>query len=361
MATTKKAPSTPKKPTTSTVPTTKPTKATAPKPSATRASGFVSRAMEHGERASGAQYVKHGFARTAELDLAFALGHGGGGIAPIRLLPDLDPSKKPKWSSSALPRNVLLAHLRDEPVTMDPTPIDDAEAAHLASKHVNEIGLPWMFLGLEAFAGPSRVLEGMLDGIEAAKTGHWDNGGWGSLCGPLKGMMLRVPEAEAKAARARLEAVFRKWSRTHGALTFDVLLHGKAGIARSGYKYIAKYKSYGRDPGSTEAPASSWELTLLDNEPEFIAQQHEALWAAFSWKPQSRMLTPASARLMFLGGNAVLQTELRVVDTLPGTMQGELLDACADIAGPLAKQLITKLAQPSSKVQKRALALLEAR
>jgi hypothetical protein len=320
----------------------------------------VSRALEHGERASGAKYLRRGFARSPELDLAFALGHGGGGIGPMRLLADLDPAKKPKWDAAALPRNVVIAHLRDEPVTTDPAPIDEAEAAKLARDRVGDIGLPWMFLGLEAFAGPSCVLAGMLDGIEAAKQSRWDNGGWGALCGPLKGMLLRVPPAEAQAATRRLEAMWKKWSHMHGALRFDILLHGKEGVARSGYKYIAATKSYGRAPGSTEAPLSSWELTLLDDEPAFIAQQYAALWTAFNWKPQARMITPASGRLLFLGGDAVLRTELRVVDALPGTMQADALDACADIAGPLAKQLIAKLAKPTSKVHKRAKAILDA-
>lgn len=318
-----------------------------------------SRALEHGERASGARYLRRGFARTPELDLAFALGHGGGGIAPLRLLPDLDPSKKPNWSNvSALPRNIVISYLRDEPVTASPAPIDDAEATKLARERVKAIALPWMFLGLEALAGPSTVLAAMLDGIEEAKKSHWDNGGWGALCGPLKGMMLRVPASEEQAARSRLSAVWTTWKHMHGALTFDVLLHGKEGIARSGYKYIAQTKCYGRAPGSTDAPVSSWELTLLDDEPEFVAQQNEALWAAFNWKPQARMLGPASARLVFLGGDAVLRTQLRIIDALPGTMQGEALDSCADVAGPIAKQIITKLAEPGSKVQKRALALL---
>lgn len=348
-----------KKPTTS-----KPKKSAVAKSSSTSSAsavGLESRALEHGERSSGAKCLRRGFAHTPELDLAFALGHGGGGIAPMRLLPDLDPSKKPRWSDvSALPRNVVIAYLRNQPVTLDPAPIDEVQATKLARERVTAIGLPWLFLGLEAFAGPSCVLAAMLDGIAAAKKGHWNNGGWGGLCGPLKGMMLRVPEVEANAARTRLAAVWKKWNHMHGALTFDILLHGKEGIARSGYKYIVENKCYGRAPGSTEAPASSWELTLLDDEPAFIAQQNEALWTAFKWKPQARMLTPASARLVFLGGDAVLRTQLRIVDALPGTMQGDVLDACKDVAGPLAKQLIAKLAKPGSKVQKRAQALLDA-
>jgi hypothetical protein len=76
----------------------------------------------------------------------------------------------------------------------------------------------------------------------------------------------------------RLEAAWKKWNHTHGALTFDVVLHGREGIARSGYKYLARSKSYGRAPGSTEAPASAWELTLLDDsEGDFVAPQYEAL------------------------------------------------------------------------------------
>jgi hypothetical protein len=219
-----------------------------------------------------------------------------------------------------------------------------------------------MFLGLEAIAGPSCVLAAMVDGIEAAKKSHWDNGGWGALCGPLKGMMLRVPEPEAQAARSRLAAAWKKWSHMHGALTFDVLLHGREGIARSGYKYIAEHKSYGHAPGRTDAPASTWELTLLDdNEADFIAQQYEALWTAFQWKSQSHMMGPASARLLFLGGDAAMSTELRAVDSYPGTLQALAFAAYADLGGPLAEQLMTKLAKRGSKVETRARAWLDAR
>jgi hypothetical protein len=333
--------------------TTQPTKKTEVEP--------VSRGYEHGERASGAARLRPGRARTPELDLAFALGHGGGGIEPMRLLPDLDPAKEPRWSdTSSLPRNVVVEHLRKTPRTMAPEPIDDGEAARLGIKLVKEISVPWMFLGLEALAGPSCALAAMLAGIEAATKRHWDNGGWGSMCGPLKGMMLRVPEAEAIAARERLEALWKQWNHMHGALTFDVLLHGREGIARSGYKYLAQFKSYGRAPGSTEAPASAWELTLLDDsDGDFVAQQYEALWTAFNWKPQGRMMSPASARLLYLGGDAALRTELRAVDGYTGAAQVAAFEACADLGGPLVAELMTRLAVPTSKAHKRARAWLD--
>ena len=330
--------------------------------SATKVEDSVtSRGFEHGDRASGAKFVRPGRARTPELDLAFALGHAGGGIAPMRLLPDLDPSKKPRWSDvSSFPRNVVVEYVRSQPRTMVPTPIDEREAARLTRGLVDNISLPWMFLGLEAIAGPSCVLAAMLDGIEAAKTSHWNNGGWGALCGPLKGMMLRVPEREASGARDRLAAAWKKWRHLHGASTFDVLLHGREGIARSGYKYIAKQKSYGRAPGSTDAPATVWELTLLDDdEAAFIAQQYEALWTAFNWRPRAQMMSHASARLLFLGGDAALRTELRAVDSYPGTHQVTAFGTYADLGGPLVEQLITKLAKPGSKVEKRARAWLD--
>jgi hypothetical protein len=321
----------------------------------------TSRGLEHGERASGARHVRPGRARTPELDLAFALGHGGGGIAPMRLLPDLDPSKKPRWGdTSSFPRNVVLEYVRGEPRTMTPSPIDDKEATRLGRKLVAGIELPWMFLGLEAIAGPSLTLAAMLDGIDAAKKDHWDNGGWGSLCGPLKGMMLRVPEPEATAARDRLAAAYKKWSHMHGAQRFDILLHGREGIARSGYKYIAKTKCYGRAPGDTDAPVTAWELMLLDHDDaDFIAQQYEALWTAFKWKPQANMMSPAPGRLLFLGGDAVLRTELRAVDAYRGERQVEAFTACCDLGGKLVRQLMTKLAKPDSKVHKRAQAWLD--
>jgi hypothetical protein len=339
----------------------KPAKPTPAKTTEETGSGLTSRGLEHGHRAFGARFVRPGRARTPELDLAFALGHGGGGIAAMQLLPDLDPSKKPRWSdTSSFPRNVIVEHIRGEPRTMAPAPIDDEEATRLGRALVGKISAPWMFLGLEAIAGPSITLAAMLDGLEASKERHWDNGGWGSICGPLKGLMLRVPESESKAARDRLAAVWTKWRETHGAQRFDILLHGREGIARSGYKYIAKHKSYGRAPGSTEAPVSAWELTLLDDdEADFIAQQYEALWTAFNWKPQANMMSPASGRLLFLGGDAVMRTELRAVDAYRGDRQVEAFTACADLGGPLAKQLMTKLAAPDSKVHKRARAWLD--
>lgn len=63
-------------------------------------------------------------------------------------------------------------------------------------------------------------------------------------------------------------------------------------------------------------------MLLDDDEAEFIAQQNEALWAAFKWKPPS-MLSPAPARLIFLGGDPVHETQLRVADARSGTLQGE--------------------------------------
>src|SRR5258706_14799587 len=101
-------------------PTTKSAKKRAPKPKPKAGSAKVatspvaSRGFEHGNHASGAKHVRPGRALTPELDLAFALGHGGDGIEPMRLLPDLDPSKKPRWSDvSSFPHNVVVEYVRE--------------------------------------------------------------------------------------------------------------------------------------------------------------------------------------------------------------------------------------------------------
>lgn len=339
---------------------TKPAKPAKAKPPIDAASP---RGYEHGARASGAQHVRPGRALTPALDLAFALGHGGPAVTPMRLLPDLALAKKPRWKDLpfAFPRNAVLEYVRGEPRTLTPSPLTDAEAARLTRKHVDAISLPWMFLGLEALAGPSCVLAAMVDGIEAGKKRHWDNGGWGALCGPLKGMLLRVPEAEARAARTRLAAAVAKWKHLHGADTYDVLLHGREGIARSGYKYVAARKGYGRAPGSTDAPASQHELELLDpDDGDFVAQQYEALWTAFGWKAQALMMSPASARLLYLGGDAALRTELRVVVGYSGVGQLAAFAACQDLRGPLVTKIMTTLAKPGGKAEKKARAWLDA-
>jgi hypothetical protein len=66
------------------------------------------------------------------------------------------------------------------------------------------------------------------------------------------------------------------------------------------------------------------------------------------------MMSPASARLLYLGGDAALRTELRAVDGCTGAAQVEAFEACADRGGPLVVELMTRLAAPSSKAHSRA-------
>lgn len=208
--------------------------------------------------------------------------------------------------------------------------------------------------------GPSCVLAALVDGLEQAKQAAWNNGSWQQRFPVLHGLMLRVPTAERDAVHARLldpQAKIHKW---YGGAKLDILLHGREGIRRSGYKYSVEYKSYGTHrKGGEDDPSNTTDRCYLDEDRDFVAQQYEALWTAFRWKAQRGMMDVPPARLLFLGGNAALETELRAIGGYPGTMQVEAFEHYADLRGPLVDKLMTALAKPGSKAEKKARAWLD--
>ncbi|MBL8924570.1 MAG: hypothetical protein JNJ54_37315 [Myxococcaceae bacterium] len=323
-----------------------------------------SRALEHGANAFGARYLKPGVALTPELDLAFALGHGSA-MGPVRLLADLAPEKKAPSSSTGIHRNVAIAALRAGsifagPIAHEaaPAPITEAEARVLLEKVVPELGLlPIHYRALEAMVGPSCVLPAFIDGLEAIDDEAWGTGRLHGLWPVAYGLLLRVPERESQAARARLVALFEKRQTMFAAANLDILLHGSQAIARVGYKYSLTYKSYQRS--DKDEPSNVHDLCYCDGEPDFVAAQFAALWAAFKFKPQANMVGPSPARLFFLGGDKTFETELRVVDLYAGTKQGEAFEAYEHFRSPLAARCILKLSGPKSKVQQSALAWLQ--
>jgi hypothetical protein len=328
---------------------------------------LASRALEHGEKAFGAKYLKPGFALTPELDLAFALGHGSS-VGPVRLLPDLAPGKKAKASYSEVPRNVALAELRNTSkvfgapvvVEVNPEPLEVDEAHALLRKRMPRLPFirPVVLRSIEALVGPSVALAAYVEGLEQMPAQSWDNGAVGSLFHVAYGLLLRALPDESNAARARLEALFAKKGDEYGAAALDIMLHGRAGIARSGYKYSTKFKSYQRNDSSD--PSNVSDLCFCDGEGEFVAQQFAALWDAFQCRVINHMNGPSPARLFFLGGDAALETELKVVGKYPGTKQPEAFASYQHLKSPLAVELIKKLAGPSSKVKVQALAWLVA-
>lgn len=321
----------------------------------------TSRALEHGAKAAGARFLKKGISFTPELDLAFALGHGSG-FAPIALLPDLKPGKA---SKTRLERNVAISELRlgfkalmnQVPFLENPEPIDDVEAKKILAREVPLLNFtPRNYLALESMVGPSLVLSGIVEALDGISTENWNNARTQSLFFVLKGFLLRALPAEEKAARAELEALLKKKDKTFAAANLDILLHGRPAIAKRGYKYSSKFKSFQRNDSAD--PSNVSDLLRCDDDAEWIADQFSALWTALNFKPQKWMAGPSPARLFFLAGDAALQTELKAAAAYPGTMHADAFESYQHLASPLARQLMQRLSKPDSKVQKQAQAWL---
>ncbi|MFO0710828.1 MAG: hypothetical protein U0353_13365 [Sandaracinus sp.] len=329
---------------------------------------LTSRAYENGESAFGARYARVGAAIREELDLAFALGHGAPGhVGPITLLPDVDPAKKPKHSHEAIARNVAIAALRKgtllptpAPHEADPAPITEDEARAIVKASYAKLGLtPVYWHALEAMVGPSCLLPAMVQSLDAIAQASWGTGRLHGLVPHLYGLLLRAKERESKDARAALEAILKKRNATHAAARLDVMLHGREGIARRGYKYSPKSKCF--QTSDRDEPSNAQDLLFCDGDADFVASQFAALWKAQDYKVVKWMTGPSAARLFFLGGDPTLETELLVVERYPGTMQAEALASYRDLASPLATKLLEKLASPSSKVKAQAEACLAQR
>ncbi|MDP3504312.1 MAG: hypothetical protein Q8S33_28505 [Myxococcales bacterium] len=283
------------------------------------------------------------------------------------MLGDVAPGAKRVHSYTQIPRNVAIAELRVTPKQFgevvpheaNPAPIAEDEAQAIIRKRLKNLSLQAIhFRALETMVGPSCVLAAYLDGLEGIGAQPWDTGQLAGFFPVLYGLLLRTPARESTAARTRLEALFQKKQKMFAAANLDILLHGREGIARVGYKYSVKFKSYQR--GASADPSNVLDLCYCDEDPEFVASQFQALWAAFGFKVQAQMNGPSPARLFFLGGEKALETELRVVDHYPGTKQAEALESYAEIRSPNAARLVLRLTSEKSKVKPAALEWLHA-
>jgi hypothetical protein len=326
------------------------------------------RAWEHGANAFGARFLQPGISLRPELDLAFALGYGAPGhVGPIELAPDLAPDKKPKSTHDRIERNVAIAGLRGgstypeiPPHEANPAPITEDEARALVKEHFPWFALPPVYWhALEAMVGPSCLLPAVVQALEELPDDRWKSGRLESCTPLLHGLLLRTTERESLDARAALEALLRTRARSVASVALDIMLHGREGIARCGYKYSSEFKSFRRNDSAD--PSNVRDLLFCDGDAEFVAAQFAALWKVLGYKVQKWMSGPSPARLFFLGGDSTLETEALVVDRYPGTMQAEALASYRDLASPLATGLIARLATETSKVKRDAEACLTER
>lgn len=319
----------------------------------------TTRATEHGASAMGARHIRPGATHSPELDLAYALGRGCV-FAPTSIAEDQLPGKKAK---EGVPRNRAL-HLvrggRSAEPTMNAAPVDAPalrvdEAQALATREASrgEVN-PSYYLTLEALVGPSALLPAMVAGLEAGSLETWRRPSSADACRALYGMMLRARPEESAAARARLAALFESLERQLSCppATLGVMLFGRAAIERYGYKYLTQFRSFGTS--AEDAPSTPLDLVYCPEDAAWVAAQHAALCKVLGYRPRKWMLEPPAPRLVFIGGDLLLETELAMVEHYRGTMQQAALDAYRDFRSPLATACIEKLAGAGSKVQKQA-------
>jgi hypothetical protein len=153
---------------------------------------------------------------------------------------------------------------------------------------------------LEAMVGSARFAEVAVERLEAYPEAAWDEAGGdldtygGDALGKLYFVLLRTPAALRDALVKRLESLyerigkvrFENGSRAHKAL--DVVLHGHAGVERSGYR-------------SAEGDVF-YDLIYADDNPRYVEDNALAVLARL--KPADR--AQFDLRIAFLGGAKVV-------------------------------------------------------
>ena len=210
----------------------------------------------------GARFVRPGFARAPEHELAFALGY---------------------------------PHV---PVEAGAPPVRPAAARKLLKQRARELtgpGLDVLARELEAHVGAVVIAETLVEILEGYgdRDFHaWNRGliqlvRWG-----LGFALLRCPAAIAAALRARLEVVCdraiaarRPDKPRQVEQILDVVLHGAAGARRSGHRY--------------EGAVQAFDLLHVHDDPAFVLDQVRRERFEPLWRPW--------ARLAFLGGEPVVR------------------------------------------------------
>jgi hypothetical protein len=331
-------------------------------------------ALAHGSAASGARFVRPGFALSPEADLAFALG-----FPHLEYIVDDHPDDaraemiayERRSYRLGWPRNVAIRWCRITAskgcrrTPQGATELDTAGKKALknsAALSQDEIvaTLKAMFTDtssyedlrelvrlFEAFVGPELVTSSIVDALERSSSAVWTHQDHDRalVMHHVGFLLLRLPPATADKLRGRLATVFdrrvkalpgkdlgpRKGERGSLLRALDVVLHGRTGAERSGER-----GEDGIEPG---------DLVHVTDDADFVRE------AASRISPD--------ARLAFLGGEPVLE---RLVDgfvRLRGAHHA-LLDGFAEVASPAAVQLLQRIAA-GKEAPDRARAVLAAR
>jgi hypothetical protein len=228
----------------------------------------------------GLRQLRPGFAKSTELDRAFALGF------PERL------SAPPSDGGARLRAKLVAAEVRTNGDRID------RDVVLAFARRIIPFGWAGTFddverdvFELEALAGGEVVCDAMIAALEEISEVEWKRAGTNETPFYLLGLvMLRVEEDAAVAFRARVEALWTKRSEERSPLTaaVDLLLHGGAGARRSARRH-----------GPTDEYIDPMFMLLVDDDPALVATVVRA-------ERFSRWDRRFAARLAFLGGADVL-------------------------------------------------------
>jgi hypothetical protein len=335
----------------------------------------TTQALEHATAAYGARFVKPGFATTKAGDLAFALG-----FPHLEYIVDDHPDDaraemiayERRSYRLGWPRNVAIRWCRItaskgfKRTPQGASELDSAgkkalkNGAPLSAEEV-ALSLKAMFSDtssyedlqelvrlFEAFMGPELVATSIVDALEKSGNNVWNHQDQdrAQVMHHLGFVLLRLPAALADKLRARLAAIFdrrvkalpqkelgpRKGERGSLLRALDLVLNGRAGAERSGER-----NEDALDPSA---------LVHVTSDETFVSEA-------------ARRLASPDARLVFLGGDPVLEHLLEVFPRLRG-QHHLLVDSFAEVASPRAVELLQRVAK-GKEVPDRARAVLAAR
>jgi hypothetical protein len=353
-----------------------PRPAAPPRPPRTGAApARTTQALEHGTAASGARFVKPGFATTKAGDLAFALGFphleyiidGHPDEARAEMIAYERRSYRLGW-----PRNVAIRWCRItaskgfKRTPQGATELDGAgkkaikNGAPLSAEEV-ALTLKSIFSDtssyedlrdlvrlFEAFLGPELIATSLVDALEKSSNNVWNHQDHDRalVMHHLGFVLLRLPAGQADKLRARLAAIFdrrvkalpakelgpRKGERGSLLRALDLVLHGRAGAERSGER--------------NEDVIEANDLVHVTSDEKFVREV-------------ACQLVSPDARLVFLGGDPILDHLLEVFPRFRG-LHPLLIDGFAEVASPKAALLLERIAK-GKEAPDRARAVLAAR
>jgi hypothetical protein len=332
-------------------------------------------ALHHAAAASGAKLVKPGFATTKDGDLAFALG-----FPHLEYIVDDHPDDaraemiayERRSYRLGWPRNVatrwcrITASKGFKRTLQGSTELDGAgkkalkNGAPLAAEEV-ALTLKAIFSDTtsyedlqelvrlyEAFMGPELIATSIVDALEKSSNNVWNHQDHdrAQVLHHVGFLLLRLPASLADKLRSRLAAIFdrrvktlpskelgpRKGERGSLLRALDLVLHGRAGVERSGER--------------SEDAIEPGDLVHVTNDAKFVCEA-------------ARQHASADPRLVFLGGEPVLDHLLDVFLRLRG-LHAQLTDGFAEVASAKAVELLQRIAK-GREAPDRARAVLAAR